>query len=421
MNKHPTETQNRRAIFFLGLMAFVSYLCFYPFRRAYVAATFDAYRFAGVDYKIWLIAAQVLGFAVSKGLGIKWVSELKRNHRATMLLGCTGVSGLAMFAFGMVPAPYNLFFMFLASLPLGLFYGVIISYLEGRQSTELLVAILTASFIVGSGFAKTIGSWLLHYWGVSEFMMPFWADLIMYVPLAISVFFLNKCPAPNATDEALRMQRSPMNAKDRKQFIQRFLPGLVLFVLSYVLLTSYRELRDNFAPEILKQLGMASASSIYTKTEVPIAIAILAIMAALRWVKDNRLAFNIIQFLLVLGASIIVVCTFLYQQNIISPVAWLIGSGFGAYLAYAMSNSLYFERMLAHFKQKGTVGFLITLADFYAYFGSILVLLFKNFFAKNISYVAFFQYCSYTLGAVYFLLILCSIYYYKRLEKEKVS
>ena len=61
----------------LGIAAFCTYLCFYPFRRAYTAATFDDLYFWGVHFKILMITAQVLGFAVSKGIGVKIVSEMK--------------------------------------------------------------------------------------------------------------------------------------------------------------------------------------------------------------------------------------------------------------------------------------------------------------------------------------------------------
>lgn len=142
---------------FAAVAAFCTYLCFYPFRRAYTAATFEELYFWGIHFKILIITAQVLGFAVSKGIGVKIVSEMKPENRAKGLLLFTGISWICMLFFGLTPAPYNLLFVFLGSLPLGLFYGVILGFLEGRKNTDLLVAALTASFIIGSGFAKKIG------------------------------------------------------------------------------------------------------------------------------------------------------------------------------------------------------------------------------------------------------------------------
>lgn len=399
-----------------GLAAFFTYLCFYPFRRAYTAATFQDLYYWGLPFKILIITAQVLGFAVSKGIGVKVVSEMKPENRAKYLLIFTALSWLCMLGFGLVPAPYNLLFVFLGSLPLGLFYGVILGFLEGRRVTDLLVAALTASFIIGSGFAKSIGKWLLETYNVSEFMMPFVADSLMYVPLAISIWFLAQIPKPSLQDLQERVERLPMSKESRWAFRKEFGLGLTLFIISYVLLTAYREFRDNFMPEILIELGYEKQSAIFTKTEIPIAVIVLLIMASMRWIRNNTLAFKIIQYLLMAGAAIVGIATLLFQLDYINPILWLILVGFGAYIAYSMSNSLYFERMLASFRYVGTVGFMITLADYYAYFGSLLVLFYKHFFQNKTTNVDFFIWVSYALSLSYFLMVFASFVYFSRKE-----
>jgi hypothetical protein len=402
----------------LGVAAFCTYLCFYPFRRAYTAATFDDLYFFGVHFKILMITAQVMGFAVSKGIGVKIVSEMKPQNRARNLMVFTGLSGLSMLFFGIVPAPYNLIFVFFASLPLGMFYGVILGFLEGRMITDLLVAALTASFIIGSGFAKSIGKWVMEILGVSEFLMPFVADVLMFIPLCISIWFLSQMPVPNASDINDRVERRPMFKEERKAFLKEFGLGMFLFIISYVLLTAYREFRDNFMPEILKELGYGGQTALFTKTEVPIAVIVLLLMASMRLITNHKKAFLLIQSLLLLGAVIIAVSTFLYQIQVINPIFWLIGVGFGAYIAYSMCNSLYFERMLAAFKYTATVGFMITLADYYAYFGSLGVLFYKNFFQTEMPNVTFFIYTSYFLSGTYFLMVLVSIFYFEKKRKS---
>lgn len=402
---------------FAAIAAFCTYMCFYPFRRAYTAATFQDLLYFGVHFKILIITAQVMGFAVSKGIGVKVVSEMKPSKRPVNLLLFTGLSWLSMLFFGLVPAPYNLLFVFFASLPLGMFYGVILGFLEGRKNTDLLVAALTASFIIGSGFAKSVGKWVMGSLNISEFMMPFVADTVMYIPLAVSVWFLSQVPAPSESDKADRVERLPMNKSERKAFVKEFGLGLTPFIFSYVLLTAYREFRDNFMPEILEELGYGGNSALFTQTEIPIAIIVLLLMASMRWIRNHRMAFNFIQFLLIAGALVIGLSTFLFQINVLSPIGWLIGVGFGAYVAYSMCNSLYFERMLAAFKYPGTVGFMITLADYYAYFGSLLVLFYKNFFQTNTTNVTFFVYASYFLASTYFLMVLVSKFYFDKKSK----
>jgi hypothetical protein len=393
---------------FASVTAFFTYMCFYPFRRAYTAAIYEELVFWGVQFKILIITAQVLGFAVSKGLGIKYVSEMLPQNRSRNLLIMIVLSWTSYFFFALTPAPYNLVFIFLASLPLGMVYGTILGFLEGRKTTDLLVAVLTASFILGSGFAKSIGAWVMNSLHVSQFWMPFVAGAIMIVPFGVCTWLMGQIPPPSATDQEHRTERKPMQKADRKAFISEFAVSMTIFVISYVLLTTFREFRDNFTPEIWKLLGYGNNSSIFTQTETPIAIAVLLMMAAMRWVQNNDRAFTIIQSLMLLGGILIGVSTFLFQSQILSPILWLTMLGLGVYMAYSMCNSLYFERMLASFKKSGTVGFLITYADYYAYSGSIAVLFYKNYFQKSINYLEFFIVLSYAVSVIYVLLVALS-------------
>ena len=409
LNQFITQSTFTQTLF-ASITAFFTYMCFYPFRRAYTVATYEELAFFGVNFKILIITAQVLGFAVSKGLGIKYVSEMLPQNRSRNLLIMIGLSWICYLFFALTPAPYNLIFIFMASLPLGMVYGTILGFLEGRKTTDLLVAVLTASFIMGSGFAKSIGKWVMTSLEVSQFWMPFVAGGIMIVPFGICVWLMGQIPPPTEEDKENRTERKPMQKADRKAFIKEFALSMTIFVFSYVLLTTFREFRDNFTPEIWKLLGYGNNSAIFTQTETPIAIVVLLMMAAMRWVQNNYKAFLIIQLLMLAGGVLIGVSTLLYQQKILSPVAWLTTLGLGVYMAYSMCNSLYFERMIAAFKKSGTVGFLITFADYYAYIGSILVLFYKNFFQKSINYLEFFIILSYCISVIYVILVALSMW-----------
>ena len=401
-------------IFFTSIATFFTYLFFYPFRRAYTAATYEQLYFWGINYKILIISSQVLGFTVSKGLGIKYVSEMLPQNRTKNLLKIILFSTVSYLFFGLIPAPYNLFFIFLANIPLGFLYGIVLSFLEGRKSTELLVSVLTASFIVGSGFAKSVGNWVLNSLHISEFLMPFVSCLLVFIPFVFSVWLMSLIPPPSKNDQIERTQRKPMNKSERRAYLSSFIFGIILFIFSYVLVTTFREFRDNFTPELWKQLGYANNSAIFTTTEIPIAVGVMVIMAGLTFVKNNHIAFRIIQVLMMFGGLLISTSTYLFENGYISPVWWLSLMGFGVYLAFSMSNSLYIERQIATFKQVGTIAFLITMADYYAYFGSILVLLYKNFFYQKLDFLAFFTKLSYIISALYFVVVAISFYYYEK-------
>ena len=130
------KQQNNWRLAWLGAVAaFCTYACMYAFRKGITAATFDGMAFWGINYKIWLLTAQVFGYAVSKMLGIKVVSEMKPARRAFNLLIFVGIAEVALLAFAVVPAPYNIIFLFLNGLPLGMVYGTVLGFLEGRRET----------------------------------------------------------------------------------------------------------------------------------------------------------------------------------------------------------------------------------------------------------------------------------------------
>ncbi|PNB52649.1 hypothetical protein C1X77_27345, partial [Pseudomonas sp. GW531-E2] len=80
----------------------------YAFRKPFTAATFElvpGWHWV-LDYKIALIVAQVAGYALSKFIGIKVVSEIAPRHRAAAILALIGLSWLALVAFAIIPAPW---------------------------------------------------------------------------------------------------------------------------------------------------------------------------------------------------------------------------------------------------------------------------------------------------------------------------
>lgn len=389
------------------MAAFCTYTCAFCFRKGISATQFEGIEFGGVDYKIWLITAQVLGYAVSKGIGVKVVSEMQPSKRPWYILGLILAAELALLGFGLVPAPFNIVFLFLNGLPLGMVYGTMLGILEGRRQTEILVAALTASFIFASGLVKTIALLLMQQGGVSEIWAPFLTGLVFVVPLFVSVWGLSRLPEPSAEDKKLRTERLPMNRADRRNFLRTFPTGLTLLIVSYVLLSAFRDFRDNFAPEILK--GTVSGNpTIFAQTETLIALLILGMMAGLRWVDYHFRAFTLINILMIAGAVLVGFSTWLYQLGTVSASAWFMLTGLGMYMAYVPCNGLYFERLVATFRYVSTVGFIVTLADWYGYLGSVAVLLYKNFGQSNLSFQEFFVYGCYGLSAAYILLTVFS-------------
>jgi MFS family permease len=373
-----------------AVAAFGLYTSMYAFRKAFAAGTFTGQQYLHVDYKVWLVIAQVLGYTFSKFYGIRFIAEVNSKNRARYILMLIGIAWLALLAFAFVPAPFNIVFLFINGFPLGLIWGLVFGYLEGRRSTEFMAAVLSISLIFASGFVKTVGRTLLSVFHVNEYHMPFLTGAIFVLPLLLFVFCMELMPAPTAEDKQQRAERSPMNAAERKQFLVRFLPGIILTIIIYVLLTVMRDVRDNFEVEIWADLGVKS-NSIYTNIDSVISIIVLVAMSLLILVRKNLRAFSIIHLLIIGGCILVGASTTLYSLKLISPVSWMTMAGLGLYLGYVPYNAIFFERMIASFHYKSNVGFIMYVADSMGYLGSVSILLIKELGRPNISWGSFFK------------------------------
>lgn len=417
--KTPAFLRNSTTFTLFGAVAaFCTYACMYAFRKGITAVTFEGVAFAGISYKIWLITAQVLGYAASKRIGVKVVSEMSAGRRALSILLFIGFAELALLGFALVPAPYNIVFLFLNGLPLGMVYGIMLGFLEGRKQTDALVAGLTASFIFASGFVKTVALTIRADWGVSEFWLPFVTGLLFVPPLLLSVYALTLLPPPTAEDRDLRTERKPMDATERRAFVANFRVGLVLLIGSYVLLSAFRDFRDNFGPEILRDAGVDNPA-IFAKTETLVAVGILVVMALLQRVTDNFRAFALLNALMLAGGALVGLSTYAYSGGLLSAGNWFLLTGLGLYMAYVPCNGLYFERLIASFRYVSTVGFIVTLADWYGYLGSVGVLLYKNFGQSTISYREFFMYGAYIMAGSYSVLVIGSFAFFQGRFREQ--
>ena len=397
-----------------GLAAFATYFCMYAFRKPFATATFEGLFLWGVQYKIVLIVAQVLGYTVSKFVGIKFISELRTGQRIISLLLLIGFAELSLIGFALIPFPYNFIFLFLNGLPLGMVFGIVFSFLEGRRLTELLSVGLSVSIIFASGAVKSLGKMLLDDWHVSPWWMPAVEGLLFVPALLLSVWMLSRIPPPTADDVAARTIRQPMNGEGRKAFFRRYAPGLTLLVVVYIVLTAFRDLRDNFAVEIWTALGYGAQPGILTSSELIISLLILVIIAACSFIRHNARAFWLNHVLIATGGLLLGLSTFLYQQQLLSPLTWMIMAGFGLFLGYIIYQGMLFERMIATFKEQANVGFLMYFADSFGYLGSVAVLLWRNFGAPKVAWLDFFQSASYATAGFTVVASLLSLFYFFR-------
>lgn len=401
-------------VVYVIVASFSTYACMYAFRKPFAVATFEGEHFLGIDEKIWFITAQVAGYTLSKFIGIKVVSEMKSGQRATGIFLLILLSWLSLFLFGLVPSPYRIIFLFTNGLPLGMIWGLVFAYLEGRKYTELLGAGLSVSFIFASGIVKSVGKWVMLDLNVSEYYMPFVTGLIFFFPLLIFLYLLSKVPAPTAEDRALRTERKPMNKKQRMAFFRHFATVIVLLIGAYSILMIFREMRDNFAVEIWNDLGYVDDPEIFTKSEIPVGLIALISLGLVSFIRSNIKALFSIIFIVMGGFLLIGMGSILFQGNYISGFYWVVITGLGLYMAFIPFNALLFERMIATFQYTSNIGYVMYLADAFGYFSSIGVFGLKNTFSPTASWADFFLSSSYYVSVAGVVLMIASTLWLQR-------
>ncbi len=400
-----------------AFFAFGVYFCMYGFRKPFTVASFAGLSYFGIEYKLLIIIAQVIGYFIAKFIGIKFISELKTEKRIFFLFTFIAIAELALLGFAIVPAPYNIGFMFINGLPLGMIWGIVFSYIEGRKTTEIIGLFLCSSFVVSSGFTKSVGKFLMDNFSVTEFWMPFSTGLVFLIPLLVFGWFLERIPKPDAEDILLKKKREPLDKMGRKKLLKRFIIPVVCITFLYVSLTILRDFRDNFNREIWDSFNLKTDSSIFTLTEIPIAIMVLLILGLMVKVKNNRKAFDYYHYILFFGICTVGLSTYFFQTSLISPFVWMVLSGFGMYLCYIPFNGIYFDRMIAAKEIKGNVGFLVYFIDSFGYLGSVLILLYKNFGSAKTSWLDFYINLNYVITITVLVLSITAFLAFKKKPK----
>lgn len=380
--------------------AFGTYFCMYAFRKPFTAATYEDTAWPGLGFKTILVAAQVAGYTLSKFIGIKVVSEMPPRYRAVSILGLIAIAELSLLLFAVTPVPWNFIWLFVNGLPLGMVFGLVLGFWEGRKVTESLSAGLCASFIVASGFVKSVGRSLIEDYAVDAHWMPVLTGLMFVVPLMFFVWLLAQIPPPSADDQRLRSKRMPMNGNDRRVFFQRHAIGLSGLLTIYVLLTIVRSIRDDFAVEVWQELGVENEPSVFARSEFWVMSGVILITGMTMLIRSNRVAFLTAIGLLCSGFMVVLAALLGQQMGGLSPMAFMVLLGTGMYVPYVAFHTTVFERMLAVFRETGTIGYLMYLADALGYLGYVAIMIFRNTTSGEVDFLNLMRWSSLSVALV---------------------
>lgn len=401
--------------------AFCTYFCMYAFRKPFTAGTFEGRSVFGFDFKAVLVISQLLGYMLSKFIGIKVISEMRSEYRAAAILGLILTAEAALVGFAFAPTPLKVVMLFVNGLPLGMVFGLILAYLEGRRQTEALSAALCASFIASSGVVKSVGRWLVQDCGISEFQMPMLTGLMFLPPLVAAVWVLQATPPPDAVDHQLRSQRKAMDRTERRQFLAAYWPGLLLLMFVYVAITVIRTVRDDFGVEIWRDMGVSQTPSVFAQTETLVAVCVTALNALAIWIRGNLTAIRV-TVALMCGAFTVVAATVLLQAGgRVSPFVFMTACGVGLYVPYVAFHTTIFERLIAAAKRPCNLGFLMYLADALGYLGYAVVIVLKTTSSSPTDVLPFFLWTALIVSALSIVALLAAIFYFEKILPGEVQ
>lgn len=373
-----------------GLLAFIIYTCMYAIRKPYTGLLFENETWLEKPLKVWLVMAQLLGYAISKWAGIKIIGNLKSNARASLLLSLLVIATIPLLLLPYVSNGARVLCFVFNGFPLGLIFGIVFSWLEGRRLTEFMGALLACTFIFSSGFVKTIGLNLVERYHWSEFEMPGYLALIAFLIAIPFTLLITKIPAPGELDIDQRSQRTNVNQITRKAIIRKFIIPISFWIIAYFMLTIIRDTRDNFAAEILRQQGV-SDNSIFTRLETPISLLMLVVVSFLIFIKHHRIAIRTVSIIASFGLILTILSTLAWQKQLISATNWMFLTGAGVYFGYILMNICLFDRFIAYSKNTANAGFLLYLADAWGYMGSVGITVLKQISPPDISWTMWYS------------------------------
>lgn len=411
---------NQNTIGHFALAAFASfttYFCMYGFRKTISATTFDGIYTLGISFKSALVIAQVLGYMTAKFIGIKFIAEIKPASRARYILLLIGGAHLSLLLLALVPRPFSLVFMFTNGMGLGLIWGLVFSFIEGRKYTDFIALILSINFIFSSGVAKSIGRVCIENWGIPEIYMPFVAGLLFLPLLFIAVYSLTRIPAAAPEEIAERGKRPSLNRLERRSLVQQFLPGLVAIILINLLLTILRDIKDNYAVEIIRKIQPDAEPAIFTRMETIAALLVFLLLLTISGLSNHFKSIKRQHRVIGMGFLTVGVCAVGLNYRVGNAITLLIVYTVGLYLSYNTLQCLFLERFISAYKVEGNIGFFFYLMDSVGYLGSCVLILNKELLNANTDWLPYFIYVSAIFAIIGMLSVAYSWIYFRKKYK----
>ena len=135
-------------------------------------------------------------------------------------------------------------------------------------------------------------------------------------------------------------------------------------------------------------------------------------------VKNNLKAFKLIHYMIIIGFLTAGISTYLFTKQWIDGLSWMLLVGLGLYMAYIPYNAIFFERMIATYRMKSNIGFVMYMADSIGYLGSFLILVNKEFMPNSVTWGNYFIQLVFLASIIGAILGIFSLFYFIRKKEQ---
>lgn len=97
---------------YASLLIFLLYTCCYAYRKPFTAAIYEGETLWGFDLKILYVLSEIIGYALSKFIGVHILPSMKKHQRMFYIIGLLTFSEIAWLGFGALPVPLKIVSVF---------------------------------------------------------------------------------------------------------------------------------------------------------------------------------------------------------------------------------------------------------------------------------------------------------------------
>lgn len=277
--------------------------------------------------------------------------------------------------------------LFLGCFPSSMLYGGLVSYVEGRRSTELIIAVVHFSMVFSGSASRGTATAVLSL-GVSDCWMPAVIACVVTPLILVVLWVLDRSPPPSPADIASRTQRRAMTGQERAAFVGNFRPGLLLLLVAYSMLTAVRFLRDLFSRDLFTAAngGVTPSSFVFAIADLPGAVLAAGVLIAFVSFEDSSHALRIMILTMAAFIAVMLLVTWLFSAGMVDGVIWQIMLGAGLYGTYSIACMPIYDRLVsASGHASATCTFLVFYNDMAGYAAAVVLIVWKTFGASNTS------------------------------------